>query len=241
MREGVDMGLHRLQSLLWPPRCVLCGQAGQPPATDLCAGCAADLRRNDVACVQCAEPLSGASSIDRCGACLRQSPRFDSAVCPFLYAYPVTHLVRGLKYSGRVAHGRVLGELLAAEIRLRRAATLPQLLIPVPLAPPRYRQRGYNQAIELAQCLGQRLGLELRTDLVERTRDTPEQAGLDRKARRRNLKGAFAMRAALPARHVAIVDDVITTGSTANEVARLLKRAGAQQVEVWAVARAAKL
>ena len=181
------------------------------------------------------------SGVTRCGACLRKPPSFDRAVCPFLYAYPLTHLVRGLKFSGHVAHGRVLGELLASEILLRRAGSLPDLLIPVPLAQPRYRQRGYNQALELALCLQRRFGLAVRADLIERTRDTPEQAGLDRKARRRNLKGAFQMRAQLPAHRVAIVDDVVTTGSTANEVARVLKRAGAQHVEVWAVARAAKV
>lgn len=242
MRKSVDAWLRCAQDLLWPPRCVLCGQAGQSPALDLCAGCAGDLRRNVHACEQCAEPLSGeAPVIVRCGACLRKAPRFDQAFCPFIYAYPVAHLVRGLKFSGQVAHGRVLGELLAAEIRLRRAHALPDLLIPVPLAQPRYRQRGYNQATELAQCLQRRLKLELRTDLIERTRDTPEQAGLDRKARRRNIKGAFQMCAGLPAPRVAIVDDVITTGSTANELAQVLKQAGAQHVEVWAVARAAKV
>jgi len=242
MLKLVDTWWRRAQDLLWPPRCVLCGHTGQSPALDLCAGCAVDLRRNAHACEQCAEPLSSdAAAVVRCGACLRRPPRYDRVFCPFIYAYPVAHLIRGLKFSGHVAHGRVLGELLASEIRVRRAEALPDVLIPVPLAPPRYRQRGYNQAIELAQYLQRRLGIELRTDLVERTRDTPEQAGLDRNARRRNIKGAFEMRAGLPARRVVIVDDVITTGSTVNELARVLKRAGAQHVEVWAVARAAKL
>lgn len=175
-----------------------------------------------------------------CGACLRRPPHVDSTLTALRYAYPVDRMVRTLKYGGAVVQGRVLGELLASHLSMR-AGAWPDCVVPVPLARQRFQQRGYNQAIEIAGVLAKRLPISLRTDLVIRTRETREQAELDRKERRRNLRNAFAVRAALPGPHVAIVDDVITTGSTMNEVARVLKRAGAETVEAWAVARAGRL
>lgn len=240
-RNFADRAFLRLQAAVWPPICVLCGDAGQAPAHDLCVPCEAELPVNSPCCSICAEPLEGEPAVGlRCGACLRRPPLFDKACCAFRYAHPVDHLVRGLKYHAAVAQGRVLGELLARRLAVTRSDALPELLIPVPLAGGRYRERGYNQAIELARYVEKRLGVELRTDLVERTRETPEQAGLGKNARRRNIRGAFAMLGKLSARHVAIVDDVITTGSTVNELAKVLKRAGATRVEAWAVARAGR-
>ena len=209
-------------------------------ARDLCAACEGDLPASDAACSVCAEPLAAAGTDLRCGACLRRAPRFDAACCAFRYAYPVDHLIRALKYQGAIAQSRVLGNLLAAHISQVHRGPLPELLIPVPLAQGRFQSRGYNQAIELGKHLEKWLHISLRADLVVRTRETAEQAGLGQKERRRNIRGAFACSGRLPARHLAIVDDVITTGSTVNELARLLKREGAKRVEVWAVARAGK-
>ncbi len=221
--------------------CVLCSARGASPKLDLCADCRADLPVNESACVRCAEPLAQRTLPGplTCGACLRRPPRFDAALCALRYAYPVDHMVQRLKYSGAVAYGRVLGELLADRLGVHRAP-LPDCIIPMPLAQQRFRERGYNQAIEIAAVLERRLPVRVRTDLVERIRHTHEQAELDRQQRRRNLRGAFAMCGELPGGHVAIVDDVVTTGSTANELARVLKRAGARRVEVWAVARAGR-
>lgn len=236
----------RSQALLWPPTCVLCGAAGQPPVFDLCAPCEADLPINSWACSVCAQPLQGAGPEDatkslRCGVCLRRPRRFDAAYCPFRYAYPLDHLVRAHKYHGDIAHGRVLGELLAQRIQQTRTGRLPDLLLPVPLAPRRFRERGYNQAIELARGVERRLRIPMRTDLVTRIRETREQAALRASERRRNIRGAFEVAGKFSAGHVAIIDDVVTTGSTVNELARMLKRAGATKVEVWAVARAGGL
>ncbi len=227
---------------LWPSRCVLCSGPGRI-ALDLCNDCHADLPRNEVACARCAQPLAVASPAIAtllCGGCLRRPPHFDVARCAFRYAYPVDHLVRALKFRGAVTQARVLGELLAAHIADRSPQALPACLIPVPLARKRFQARGYNQAIEISRSIERRLGIPLRTELVVRMRETTEQAGMKKHQRRRNVRGAFTLTAALPAKHVAIVDDVITTGSTANELARVLKRAGADRVEVWAVARAGR-
>jgi ComF family protein len=120
---------------------------------------------------------------------------------------------------------------------LARGKPLPEAIVPVPLALRRYRQRGYNQAIELALTIRHISGIPVRADVAIRQRETAEQAGLDRKARRRNVAGAFAAVAPLRVRHVAILDDVVTTGSTVRELAEVLQRAGAEQIEVWAIAR----
>lgn len=233
----VDVWTSRIAALLWPSTCVLCGQRGQP-ALDLCAPCERDLPRNDWACVRCAMPLaSAASTAEVCGACLRRAPLFDACVAPFRYGYPLDRLIHGLKYRRQTACGRVLGGLLAAHLRRRPRTDLPQLLIPTPLAPRRYRTRGFNQAHEIALPLARALQIPIRSDLLIRQRETDEQAELRQAARRRNVRSAFTLVKPLPVAHVAVLDDVITTGSTANEMAKVLRRAGAVRVEVWAIAR----
>jgi ComF family protein len=223
----------------------LCGAAGSDDTPlpgfggviDLCRDCAADLPRNEPACSVCAEPLPAASAGPRvCGACLRDPPPFRSSFVPFRYAYPLDHLVRGLKFRNELACGRVLGQLFAGCLSAR-GAPLPEAIVPVPLALRRYRQRGYNQSIELALSIRRVTGLAVRSDIAIRQRETAEQAGLDRKARRRNVTGAFAAVAPLQSSHIAILDDVVTTGSTVCELADVLQRAGAEQVEIWAIAR----
>lgn len=237
MLNLVDGWLRSVQTVIWQSTCVLCGGRGQE-GLDLCAECEADFALNAVACGRCAQSLSAGATLV-CGACLRRPPRFDAAYCPFTYAYPLDHMVRALKYRGAVAQGRVLSELLAKRLPLIRGGPLPEMLIPVPLAQQRFCERGYNQAIELARYVERRLGIPMRTDIAIRTRETREQAALDGKERRKNIRGAFAA-LAKPPRHVAILDDVVTTGSTVDELARVLRRAGARRVEVWAVARAGK-
>jgi ComF family protein len=173
-----------------------------------------------------------------CGACLKQPPIFDACVAPFLYAFPVDRMIQRLKYRGDLVHGRILGELLARHLARRR--TRPELVVPVPLASMRYRERGFNQARELALPVCNALDLTLHSGLVTRHRETREQAGLDRNDRLKNTQHAFALTAPLTARHVAIIDDVVTTGSTVNEISKVLRTAGAEWIEVWAVARAGR-
>lgn len=237
----VDVWLSRahrsVATTLCPPRCILCGRPGQGVDIDLCSPCEQELPSNDLHCGICSTPLhTSARSI--CGVCLQRRPRFDTSCIPFRFAYPIDHMVRRLKYGGVVAMGRVLGELFAR--RMTRSQPLPDLLLPVPLAHRRFRERGYNQAIVLAEHIYSSSRISLRTDVLVRTRETQVQAGLDQRARRRNIHDAFEVAAPLPATHVAILDDVVTTGSTVNEIARVLKRAGAERVDVWAIARAGR-
>jgi ComF family protein len=179
----------------------------------------------------------GGAVPDLCSRCTTDPPPYAHVIAPFRYAWPVDALVRGFKYHGQLPHGRVLGTLLANAVHAQGAA-LPQLVVPVPLHPARERERGYNQAWELARVVGRLLDLPVAPALCERTRATPPQASLDRAARRANLAGAFAVRRAPGAMHVALVDDVLTTGATISALACALLAAGVNRVDCWAVARA---
>ncbi|MBS0571059.1 MAG: ComF family protein [Proteobacteria bacterium] len=230
-------GARRLQFALLPPHCLLCGGAGTWQR-DLCAACAADLLRNRVCCPRCALPLQAPAPL--CGECLQDEPPFASACVPYVYASPLDQLETRFKFGRHLAAGRVLSELWVAAARAS-PPSLPQALIPVPLHVDRLRERGYNQALELAKPLARAFGIPVHGDVLVRSRATPAQSNLDADARRRNLSGAFdiASAATLPA-HVAVVDDVMTTGATLRECARTLRRAGVSRVDAWALARAPK-
>ena len=230
-------GWHGLQFALLPPHCLLCNQRSDS-SRDLCTACAADLVRNRIVCPRCALPLQIPAPL--CGECLRDEPPFAAAFAPFVYASPLDRLETTFKFGRSLAAGRVLSELWLDALH-ESLPPLPDALIPVPLHRDRLRERGYNQALELARPLARELGIALRNDVLRRARATSAQSDLDADARRRNLRGAFAVAdgIALPA-HVAVVDDVMTTGTTLRECARTLLRAGALRVDVWALARAPK-
>lgn len=170
-----------------------------------------------------------------CGACRRRPPPFFATTAALRYAEPADRLILDLKFRGRLPAARLLGTLLAEAVA---DAEPPEALLPVPLHPARLRERGFNQALELARPLARRLDRPLPIDAVRRIRATPPQTGVDRHGRRRNIRNAFALRRPLPWRHVAIVDDVMTTGSTVAELAGLLRRNGVERVQVWVAARA---
>ncbi len=234
-RRAVDGWLARGLRIVLPPRCLLCGAAGADHR-DLCAACAAELQPNTPCCPRCAVPL--ATAAPACGDCLRRPPAFTAAWVPLRYAHPLDLLEARFKFHADLAAGRVLAQRLC-EAAAAAPPECPGLLLPIPLHVARLRQRGYNQALELARPLATWLGVPLRTDLLLRSRATPPQTGLDAATRRRNLRGAFALApdAPLPA-HVALFDDVMTTGATLREAAATLRRAGVARVDVWALARA---
>jgi ComF family protein len=213
--------------------CLLCG-ATCPWSEGLCPPCRSDCARCGPACRRCGIPLPGAGV---CGACLANPPPFDGVVAPFLYRYPVDALIRDLKFHDRLACVRFLGGALADEVRARRADP-PERLVPVPLHWRRRIARGFNQSLEIARVVGVRLNIPIDRGTVARVRATPAQAGLPATERRRNLRGAFRVVKEPPWKRVAIVDDVMTTGATAREISRVLKRAGVEELQVWAVARA---
>jgi len=225
-----------LQALLFPVHCRLCGARAET-GTSLCAGCLDDLPWLESACPVCASPVAGRQCAGPCGRCQQRAPAFDGTTALFHYAPPVDYLIQRLKFSGELAIAPLLSGLLEQHIR-HRATPLPGLVLPVPLHRSRLRERGYNQATELARRLGRSLGIPVDYRLCKRCRKTATQSLLPAGERRRNLRNAFSVTRMLQERHVAVVDDVMTSGHTVNELARTLKRAGAERVEVWVIARA---
>ena len=226
----------RLLAVLFPPTCVLCGAPGAGER-DLCVGCAAELPYNRYACARCALPFSAPLTADTlCGSCQRRPPPFGRVLAALRYETPLPTLMGAVKFRGRLNHARLLGQLLAEAVQGRPSAA-PQVLIPVPLHPERLAWRGFNQSLEIARVVAHALDLPIDTRCCRRVLHTPPQTGLDEAARRRNMRGAFAAQTPLPWRRIAILDDVVTTGSTVSELALVLLRAGAESVEVWAVAR----
>lgn len=230
----VDAWFGRAMRWILPPRCLLCGAEGRD-ARDLCADCEVALPRNDACCARCALPLGAAAAL--CGACVGKPPPWDEARVPLRYADPLDTLVLRLKFGGDLAAGRLLSQCMAASLQRDER---PDAIVPVPLSRQRLAQRGYNQALELARLVARGLRVPLASRWLQRTRDTPPQAELDAAARRANLRGAFAAPApaALRGLHLALFDDVVTTGATAGECARVLRAAGAARISLWAVARA---
>lgn len=224
---------------LLPPVCVLCGDPGQNGAgqpMDLCPACREALPRVDCQCARCALPLSATSMEALCGRCQTQPPAFERCLSAFNYQHPLDHLLQDLKFNGRLTNARLLGELMADWLA-SVVEVAPDHILPVPLHNSRLRQRGFNQAVELARPIASQFGLPLNLRAVKRIRETPPQSDLSRKQRLKNIKGAFEVLHPLKG-HVVIVDDVMTTGSTADELARTLLKAGADSVEVWVCARA---
>jgi ComF family protein len=232
-KDALFPSWRSLRDWLLPLRCLLCGAPGEN-GVDLCAACAAELPRNHSCCARCALPLPVPAAL--CGECQRRAPPWQAAWAPFRYGWPLDRLESRFKFGRDLAAGRALAMLWQ---RATMPLPKPDLLLPVPLHRARLRQRGYNQALELAKLLARQLAVPLRHDALVRSRGTAAQTELDAVARRRNVHDAFMVRAgiALPA-YVAIVDDVMTTGATLAECARVLKRAGVQRVDVWALARA---
>ncbi|MAT64528.1 MAG: amidophosphoribosyltransferase [Gammaproteobacteria bacterium] len=222
-----------IQFRLFPPTCILCHRPGTGEL-DLCAGCRAELPRPGPACRRCAEPLASDAGWV-CGRCQRRPPAFDRTLTLFRYAAPVDRLILDLKHHRRLANARLLGRLLHMA-----AADWPacDLLVPVPLHPRRQWRRGFNQSLEIARFAGSALGVPIDTRRCRRVRRTAAQAELSAAARRDNMRGAFTVTGDWTGQHVAIIDDVMTTGATAGELARALKARGAAEVQVWVCARA---
>jgi ComF family protein len=241
---------HVITQWIYPPRCLLCGGTGMKKgfrALDICEFCHSQLPGNVPACIRCALPLPpDLANSDNivCGRCQKKPPAFDYSVSLFRYEQPVVWLVKQLKFNERLSHARLLGEMLAAKVEHRLAqknmpdSALPDCILPVPLHKKRLSSRGFNQSIELARFVARKTGLPLELNLIERIRETESQTGLDAGQRRKNLRGAFKVVGPVKYKHVVIVDDVVTTGSTVNELAIILKKVGVERVDVWSITRA---
>jgi ComF family protein len=222
--------LDPILNLLFPVACVVCGsQVLERRLGAACSGCWNKLIPiADPMCPRCGVP--GVAIEGLCAQCRLGEYSFDLARSALLFTDPLREIIHHLKYSDRVSLAKVLGIIL--KNCLDNAPFEGTEVVPVPLHPSRHRERGFNQAELLARGLGRPLA----SNLLRRRKNTPSQTGLSRNQRRRNLSGAFEVRGT-PGKTVILVDDVYTTGSTVNEIARTLKRAGTMRVEVLTVAR----
>lgn len=228
--------LNALEWSLLPGRCLFCGQPSRQ-RVDLCEYCERDLPWIQHGCARCGLPLPPPAPT-LCGQCLGTELPFQLSFAPFRYVAPLPQMIHQFKYHRRMVPGRVLATLLVRKLRSRYAGdVLPDVIVPVPLAWPRLIWRGYNQAGLLASWVGKELELPIAHSLVRRERGAAPQTSLDAAARVRNLRDAFHLARAEVPRSVAIVDDVMTTGSTFRELARVLREGGAELVHCWAIAR----
>lgn len=216
--------------------CVFCGSRCLDGEGFICAGCDEELPRNRPRCPACAAPLAMPLAQGlRCGSCQLEPLPFAAAVAPLRYEYPVDAAIRRMKFNAQLYYVPAFRELIREAYE--ELAYEPDAVLPVPLHWRRQALRGFNQAEELARPLCRDTGLPLLRD-VRRVRATPYQSGLDSAARQRNLRNAFATSGKPSARHVLIVDDVITTGSTVAQLAVCLLESGVKSVGVLALARA---
>jgi ComF family protein len=207
--------------------CLLCGaETGQEL---LCAACVAELPALPASCPRCALPSPGAAV---CGSCLNRLPHFDATLALWRYEFPCDRLVQALKYRARLALAGFFARSLAS-----RPMPKVDLIVPMPLHPQRLAERGFNQALEIARGLARHLGTPIEPHGVLRVKHTPPQTDLPHEERAKNVRGAFLCRLDLSGARVAVLDDVMTTGATLNELARVLKRAGAARVENLVIAR----
>lgn len=230
--------LRALSLALFPPLCRLCGDSGGEAGTmDLCHACQRSLPWNNCACPHCALPLHPGEAMCHC----HSGPwPFSRVSIPLVYETSVTSLISGFKYHSRLPDGQLLGKLLAEHLKASQQR-LPVHVVPLPLHPQRLRQRGFEQTIELARALSRELPGLTTAPILQRCRATPKQSHLAAQQRRKNVHGAFviAPRAPVP-KHVALLDDVVTTGATALAAAQALFDGGVSRVDLWAVARAVK-
>lgn len=226
----IDRCVKIVLDTLYPIYCPLCGQPGE---TGICVTCQTGLARIEHPCPRCGANFSGPGE---CGSCQINTPHYDLTFAPFRYEPPLSHLIQRLKYQRRIGAARHLAALLSHSL-IQSATPRPELLIPVPLHFNRLMWRGFNQSVELGRYLSSTLQIPLDRTLAYRNRSTRAQTTMRIKQRKRNVKDCFDLCRPLQAKSVAIIDDVVTSGETVNELARVLREHGAALIQVWAPLR----
>lgn len=239
--------LNTLLFALVPGTCILCG-ARTGRHFDLCAACEYDLPRVRHPCEQCGLPLGSATGTAAgtmagteaplCGQCLVSPPVFTRCFAPFVYTWPIDKLINDFKNHNHIILGKMLAHAMArAYVADTWPDHLPDTLLPVPLHKRRLRARGFNQSLEIAEVLADTSNARLDNRLCRRVIDVAQQKSLNARQRKQNLGGAFVLDRIPEGEHIAIVDDVVTTGATVSEIGRLLLSHGALRVDVIALAR----
>ena len=237
LRRYARKALRRIENAAIPNSCVFCGDRLRLDAAPVCAGCKADLPWIANSCRRCGFPAAAPLPDDvPCGRCQLEPPPFEAVVVPLQYRFPIDAAIKAFKFHRALHYAPAFASILMDAVD-RLPAGIDGLL-PVPLHWRRQAMRGFNQAREICAPLQRPLGASI-IEEVRRCRPTPFQSGLAARARQRNLRGAFAVRGHIAARHVLLVDDVLTTGATCEQLATVLQDAGVARVSVLAVARAA--
>ncbi len=218
--------LDHFTQRIFKQNCLLCASP-EANKDGLCEACLNDLPYSpSTSCPQCGLSSNGLI----CGSCLNSAPDFDATRTVFIYAFPIDAMMQSYKYGNAAHLSRTFGQFLAEKVDLGCV----DLIIPMPMHHARIKERGFNQALEIAKFFAKD---KLDYKSAIRQKLTPPQASLPLKERVKNIKGAFAVNADLAGKRTAIVDDVMTTGASLNELAKTLKKAGASHVECWVVAR----
>ena len=219
-----------LNDLPFNQHCLLCAEVNGGKI-GLCSACLNDLPWHDAPhCPQCALPSRG----EICGNCLKNPPFFDKTQAPLRYDFPVDALIQGLKYRQSLHLASTFSQLLFNHLQHQPAF---DLIVPMPMHPQRLKERGFNQALEIARILAKNLHIPLDSQSCIRTKYTPPQATLPLKERVKNMRGVFDCKRDLTGLKIAIVDDVMTSGASLNALAQTLKKTGAAKVECWIIAR----
>ena len=232
----VNNWIDIIQYSLLPPSCILCENKGME-RMDLCQPCFDAQIKVGSHCYCCAKQFENDSlNLFLCGDCQKNPRAFNKTYAAYKHQGAIRYLINQCKFNGSYKYTRLLGLLLASHLRAQ--AEYPELIIPVPLHPKRYQQRGFNQSLEIAKVIAKELSIPIDNRCCLRIKDTPHQVSLSAKQRHKNIENAFQLTEKPKARHIAILDDVMTTSATANELAKTLKLAGVSQVDVWVCARA---
>lgn len=217
-----------------PLKCIRCSQSIRNGTSCVCQHCYPTLPFHDNACQQCGQAFS--ANLDYCGRCLNSPPPFDRCFCAFSYNNPIDNQLRKFKYSQRPELAGQLAQLLRHEID-NHQLDYPELLLPVPIHISKLRERGFNQSLSLAKHLSALMNIPYSNNVVIKHRNTEPQVGQTQHFRHKNVSGSFKYHHKTKAKHIAIIDDVVTTGSTAAEIAKILKRNGVDYIQVWAIAQ----
>lgn len=233
--------------ILFKQSCLLCASSIDAPKNSnvlidsdaVCKACLNDLPWHPASsCPQCGLASSG-TGLTVCGSCISASPDFDVTYAVFLYQFPIDVMMQRYKYGNSLSIGDTFGQFLSNKLLLEKQQKSIDMIIPMPMHPQRLKERGFNQAIEIAKALNKDLTHNKILDYksVIRQKLAPPQTNLPLKQRAKNIKGAFIVKGDLAGKRIAIVDDVMTTGASLNELAKTLKKAGAVHVECWVIAR----
>lgn len=223
------------QALNWllPKRCLQCARVIENTQGHVCHTCYPELPFQSHYCHRCGQNSS--ANTDYCGHCINTPPAFDHCFCPFKYESSIKELICKLKYRERPELAKTAATLLKNEL-IEHNFERPDALIAVPMHISRLRERGYNHSALITQNLSKALDIPRLYNTLSKSRKTKPQAQQSLKQRKKNLKGSFELIKKIQIKSVAIVDDVVTTGSTADEIAKILKKNGVDYVQVWGLA-----